>query len=360
MRFPGILCLFLALLIITGQSFAQDRSRTDLNDRIRLRQDSITLLEDTITFREELITYRIDTITFREELIRHLADSVYYRFGEYINGVYVIRLQNLEYINARIIIDNSPPLNISRIVGNVAIGGVVIVTSVLLPPLAPALPPLMATIVKSINTAQVVHASLVAAALGASISGVQTYIQSGGDPRQTFYRAIEGAADGFAWGAVLSYGTRAADVAIRFRNTETLVRNLHLAGAVHPQSGVPFVGRIIEYGRRFYRGAFPVFQSRFDATLPSNLFRASDARHFAESNRQLWRAIQSNNQLRQSFTPEQLQQIREGIRTGTAPSGFKWHHSEIPGRMQLVDSQVHSLTGHAGGRYIWGGGRGFR
>lgn len=37
-------------------------------------------------------------------------------------------------------------------------------------------------------------------------------------------------------------------------------------------------------------------------------------------------------------------------------SGLTWHHTEHPGVMQLVNSNVHSMCRHTGGRSIWGGG----
>ena len=356
------LSLFISMIIITSPCFSQG-NRTDREDRIRRREDSTTYRddtiirwEDTIRYREDSIIYRDDTITYRDELMRYFEDSAYYRFGEAVNGIYVIRLQNQEYINAHIIIDNSPELNISRILGNVAIGGVVIITSFFLPMLAPSLPPLMAVIVTSINTANVVQASLAGAAISAGISGVTTYIASGGDPNETFNKAIEGASEGFKWGAVLSYGTQLSSVAFKVRNATVITKNLHLAGKTHPVSGVPMVERIVRHNGKFYKGVFPEFPSKFNATLQNNLFRASNPRQFAECNRQLVEAIRSNNQLARSFNAVQRQQIMKGL----TPEGFTWHHNEIAGRMQLVDFELHWKTGHTGGQAIWGGGTGFR
>lgn len=36
--------------------------------------------------------------------------------------------------------------------------------------------------------------------------------------------------------------------------------------------------------------------------------------------------------------------------------GYTWHHSEIPGKMQLVETKVHVQSGHTGGNLIWCGG----
>ena len=35
---------------------------------------------------------------------------------------------------------------------------------------------------------------------------------------------------------------------------------------------------------------------------------------------------------------------------GVRPEGLTWHHSEIPGRMELVPFGIHNATGHTGGR----------
>ncbi|MEM7548053.1 MAG: HNH endonuclease [Bacteroidota bacterium] len=33
---------------------------------------------------------------------------------------------------------------------------------------------------------------------------------------------------------------------------------------------------------------------------------------------------------------------------------FTWHHHQTTGRMQLVNSKIHSQTGHTGGFSLWG------
>ncbi|WP_164525538.1 HNH endonuclease [Siminovitchia acidinfaciens] len=46
----------------------------------------------------------------------------------------------------------------------------------------------------------------------------------------------------------------------------------------------------------------------------------------------------------------------ENFQSAVTPEGYDWHHHEEPGKMQLVDEETHSGTGHTGGRTIWGGG----
>ncbi|WP_257129118.1 HNH endonuclease [Bacillus pseudomycoides] len=35
--------------------------------------------------------------------------------------------------------------------------------------------------------------------------------------------------------------------------------------------------------------------------------------------------------------------------------GLTWHHHQVTGKMQLVDSEVHGAN-HLGGNKLWGGG----
>ena len=61
------------------------------------------------------------------------------------------------------------------------------------------------------------------------------------------------------------------------------------------------------------------------------------------------RAIKAN-QSYQGFSPNQLKQIMGG-----KPNIDKltWHHHQDIGRLQLVDREYHSLTGHVGGFKMW-------
>ena len=86
------------------------------------------------------------------------------------------------------------------------------------------------------------------------------------------------------------------------------------------------------------------------------LYQESDATQSKECNSQLQSAVETDPELASQFTPEQL----EDIKNGDTPEGYTWHHDSIPGKMQLVDSNIHSKTGHTGGRSIWGGGTGKR
>ena len=134
---------------------------------------------------------------------------------------------------------------------------------------------------------------------------------------------------------------------------EIHTRNESLEGDRHPITGVPFERKTVEDSDgNEVTGVFPEFDSDFDAQLPEDLYEASDKEQFAECNKQLKEAVEKSPELAKRFTPEQLEQIKNG----DTPDGYTWHHNEEKGKMQLVDSDIHAKTGHTGGKTIWGGG----
>lgn len=132
-----------------------------------------------------------------------------------------------------------------------------------------------------------------------------------------------------------------------------ITRNENLEGDVHPITGVPFERKTIDLGNNeIVEGVFPIFDSIFDATLPEDMYDASDKKQFEECNRQLKEAIENNPELKNMFDEEQIEQINN-LET---PDGYTWHHDVEAGKMQLVDTETHQKTGHTGGRAVWGGG----
>jgi hypothetical protein len=130
-------------------------------------------------------------------------------------------------------------------------------------------------------------------------------------------------------------------------------RNSDLENKKHPITDVPYERKTVkDADGNEIEGVFPVFESVFDAQLPEELYQATDREQFAECNKQLKEAIENDPELAKKFTPEQLEQIKNG----ETPDGYTWHHNEEAGKMQLVDSETHAKTGHTGGRVIWGGG----
>lgn len=132
-------------------------------------------------------------------------------------------------------------------------------------------------------------------------------------------------------------------------------RNQGLEGFRHPETGVEFVRKIVGDGE-LIEGVFPKFKSIFNAKLSPELLKENNVKQFKEANWQLLESIDHNPSLRRKFTMEQMEQIKDGCKDGRAPDGFVWHHNEETGILQLVDQEIHAITGHTGGRSIWGGG----
>ena len=137
---------------------------------------------------------------------------------------------------------------------------------------------------------------------------------------------------------------------------ELTFRNADLADQPHPETGVPFETKIIEWNGETYDGVFPDFDESLSVQLPLNLYESTDYHQFDYANDQLLHEIQQDPMLASQFTEEELAQIK----AGETPDGYIWHHHEEPGRMELVDEKTHAQTGHTGGKAIWGGGEAAR
>lgn len=147
----------------------------------------------------------------------------------------------------------------------------------------------------------------------------------------------------------------AEDVVVEYEYI--ICRNESLAGTVHPITGVPFERRtIVQESGKVIEGVFSKFESKFDMKLPRELYKSANVTQFKECNRQLYKAIEEDPEIRSQFSEELIEQILDGCTTGQAPDGFVWHHNEVEGVMQLVERTVHERTTHTGGRFIWGGG----
>ncbi len=146
-------------------------------------------------------------------------------------------------------------------------------------------------------------------------------------------------------------GTR-QDEAFSANQIETI--NNRLEGSRHPVTDVPFERKVINDGAgNCIEGVFPDFNSPTpDVMLPHDLLKETDAKQFDFCNEKLAQQIESNPELKDKFTKEQLEQISNG----DTPDGYSWHHHEEPGKMKLVDLDIHAKTGHTGGKAIWGGG----
>lgn len=118
-----------------------------------------------------------------------------------------------------------------------------------------------------------------------------------------------------------------------------VIRNGHLAGKIHPVSGVKFSAQ-----------GFPMFVEKYAMTLPTRLLKSSNSTQFYHANKALKEGINKSSTLRSKFTSSQLTDIRNG----KTPRNLTWHHHETRGRMELVDTKKHNQTGHTGGKSIWG------
>ena len=103
-------------------------------------------------------------------------------------------------------------------------------------------------------------------------------------------------------------------------------------------------------------GVFPSFDSVSDVQLNEGMYLESDYVQFSYANAELASQIDAQTGLEDQFTSTQIEQIY----LNQTPDGYTWHHSETPGNLQLVEEETHSLTGHTGGRELWGGGEAFR
>lgn len=130
-------------------------------------------------------------------------------------------------------------------------------------------------------------------------------------------------------------------------------RNEELAGKTHEVTGVPYVEKTIAVGSIQLRVVVPEFPCKFQTEIPEELMNAGDRKIFEYCTEQLRDAIQKNPELGKQFTSQQLEQIMAGE---PYIKGLSWHHTEIPGKMQLVDAKIHGESGHTGGNTIWGSG----
>ena len=100
---------------------------------------------------------------------------------------------------------------------------------------------------------------------------------------------------------------------------------------------------------------FPVFKGdnlKFEFDLPSNLIVSPDKNQFEACTMALDKAIKDGLVPESMFTPNQLQDIIDGM---PKIEGLTWHHHQVTGKMQLVPSIVHN-TNHLGGNKLWGEG----
>lgn len=127
-----------------------------------------------------------------------------------------------------------------------------------------------------------------------------------------------------------------------------------LEGQKHPETGVPYERKVVDVEGQKVEGVFPQFKSEYETQLPEDMYKADDPTQMKYCTKQLREEIKNNPELAEKFDERQLQQIEKGVQK---IDGYTWHHTEEPGKMQLVDEDEHADTSHTGGRSIWGGGK---
>ena len=125
-----------------------------------------------------------------------------------------------------------------------------------------------------------------------------------------------------------------------------------LENRVCPGTDVKYVRKAVDLMGTKIEGVFPEFKSAFTTFLPDNILMASDGKQFNYCIKSLQNEIKNNPALSKKFSARELEQIK----AGKTPSGFTWHHNEMPGKMELVKSDIHDIAKHTGGRAVWGGG----
>lgn len=127
-----------------------------------------------------------------------------------------------------------------------------------------------------------------------------------------------------------------------------------------PNLGKNRAGQTVSDGKtslRFDKDGFPEFDTKFEILLENIHIGSGDrAAHIKAANHNLYQAISRNPTLSQTLglSRADVGNLLSKIR---APPGYRWHHHQDAGRMQLVTIQEHDLANpHTGGMAIWGGG----
>lgn len=118
------------------------------------------------------------------------------------------------------------------------------------------------------------------------------------------------------------------------------------------ENGVPYVRKQVEIAGIKIEGVFPKFESVYTTELPPDKLKSNT--YAKECNARLKEAITNDPWLRKCFTEEQIRDIE----SNKTPTGYVWHHNEVPGKMELVKRSDHDRAiggaAHTGGSALWG------
>ncbi|MPQ25071.1 T7SS effector LXG polymorphic toxin [Bacillus paralicheniformis] len=124
--------------------------------------------------------------------------------------------------------------------------------------------------------------------------------------------------------------------------TKTInLRMGHLKNDKHPITGVPYD-----------KDGFPIFKVKHTLLLDKADYKKTRTAQFSILNKKLSKQIKENPIIQKDLglTDKEVLMLQAGF----TPKKYTWHHHQIPGRMELVDSEIHAKTGHTGGQKIWG------
>lgn len=130
-------------------------------------------------------------------------------------------------------------------------------------------------------------------------------------------------------------------------------RNKELAGKNHEVTGVKYVEKKITVDGVEIIVVVPEFPTIFECDIPAEIWEKGDKELFNECTEQLRDYLKTYPEMKSQFNEQQLEQIVNGE---PYIKGYTWHHSENPGKMQLVETKIHAMSGHTGGNSIWCGG----
>ena len=130
-------------------------------------------------------------------------------------------------------------------------------------------------------------------------------------------------------------------------------RNEELAGKNHEVTGVKYVEKTIIVDGVKITVVVPEFAAVFECEIPAEMWEDGDREIFRNCTEQLRDYLEAHPEMKSQFNEQQLEQIMNGE---PYIKGYTWHHSEIPGQMQLVETKTHVMSGHTGGNSIWCGG----
>ncbi|ADM71326.1 hypothetical protein GMA19_03517 [Paenibacillus polymyxa E681] len=107
------------------------------------------------------------------------------------------------------------------------------------------------------------------------------------------------------------------------------------------------------YQVTYDKEGFPMFDSKYELSLPEKYYLEPDSVQFEYLSKKLYDDIAKNPKLAEKFSADELALLKEG----KVPKTLTWHHHQDPGKMQVVDYFEHQAAGHTGGRAVWGGGK---